>query len=249
MSSGKLNGKAALITGGSRGIGRTTARRFVAEGASVVIADVNDEQGHETVQALEDAGGAARFVRTDVTDADDVQALVDAALDAFGAIDVLVNNAGITRDATLTKMSEAAFDQVVDVNLKGVFNTTKAVVPHMAENGGGRVLNAASIVGRYGNFGQTNYVATKSGVIGMTKTWARELGRDGITVNAVAPGFIETPMVDTVPDKVLNHLVDRTPLDRLGQPEDVANAYCFLASDDAAFITGAVLSVDGGLVL
>lgn len=248
MSSGKLNGKTALITGGSQGIGRATAHRFVEEGASVVLADVNDEAGRDAENALNDIG-SARFVATDVTNADDVQALVDAALDAFGTIDILVNNAGITRDATLTKMSEAAFDQVVDVNLKGVFNTTKAVVPHMAENGGGRVLNAASIVGRYGNFGQTNYVATKSGVIGMTKTWARELGRDGITVNAVAPGFIETPMVDTVPEKVLDHLVDRTPLDRLGQPEDVANAYCFLASDDAAFITGAVLSVDGGLVL
>jgi 3-oxoacyl-[acyl-carrier protein] reductase len=246
---GRLVGKTAIITGGSRGIGRTTARRFVDEGASVVLADVNDEQGREAVQALEDAGGSARFVQTDVTDTEQVQALVDAALDAFGAIDVLVNNAGITRDATLKKMSEEAFDQVVDVNLKGVFNTTKAVVPHMVENGGGCILNAASIVGRYGNFGQTNYVATKSGVIGMTKTWARELGRDGITVNAVAPGFIETPMVNTVPDNVLNHLVDRTPLNRLGQPEDVANAYCFLASDDAAFITGAVLSVDGGLVL
>ena len=246
---GQLTGKTAIITGGSRGIGRATAHRFVEEGASVVIADVNDEQGQETVQALTDAGGAARFVRTDVTDAEQVQALMDAAIDAFGTIDILVNNAGITRDATLTKMSEEAFDQVVEVNLKGVFTTTKAVVPHMAENGSGRVLNAASIVGRYGNFGQTNYVATKSGVIGMTKTWARELGRDGITVNAVAPGFIETPMVDSVPEKVLDHLVDRTPLDRLGQPKDVANAYCFLASDAAAFITGAVLSVDGGLVL
>ncbi len=246
---GQLAGKTAIITGGSRGIGRATARRFVEEGASVVIADVNDEQGQETMQALTDAGGAVRFVRTDVTDTKQVQALMDAAVDAFGTIDILVNNAGITRDATLTKMSEEAFDQVVEVNLKGVFTTTKAAVPHMAENGSGRILNAASIVGRYGNFGQTNYVASKSGVIGMTRTWARELGRDGITVNAVAPGFVETSMVDTVPEEVLNHFVDRTPLDRLGQPEDVANAYCFLASDAAAFITGAVLSVDGGLVL
>jgi 3-oxoacyl-[acyl-carrier protein] reductase len=162
---------------------------------------------------------------------------------------VLVNSAGITRDATLKKMSEEDFDRVVDVNLKGVFNCTKAVLPVMADNGGGRILNAASIVGRYGNFGQTNYVATKSGVIGMTKTWAREFGRDGITVNAVAPGFIDTDMMESVPEKVIDDLTDRTPLGRLGDPEDIANAYCFLASDEAAFITGAVIAVDGGLVL
>jgi 3-oxoacyl-[acyl-carrier protein] reductase len=248
-NAGRLDGKTAIITGGSQGIGRATALRFAEEGASVVVADVNEENGRATVAEIEDAGGEAVFVATDVTEMDDAEALVEAAVDAFGTVDVLVNNAGITRDATLKKMSEEDFDRVVDVNLKGVFNCTKAAVPVMAENGGGRVLNAASIVGRYGNFGQTNYVATKSGVIGMTKTWARELGRDQITVNAVAPGFIDTAMVETVPEKVIGRLEDQTPLGRLGNPDDIANAYLFLASDDAAFITGSVLAVDGGLVL
>jgi 3-oxoacyl-[acyl-carrier protein] reductase len=248
-NAGRLDGKTAIITGGSQGIGRATALRFAEEGASVVVADVNEENGRATVEEIEAAGGEAVFVATDVTEMDDAEALVHAAVAAFGTVDVLVNNAGITRDATLKKMSEEDFDRVVDVNLKGVFNCTKAAVPVMAENGGGRVLNAASIVGRYGNFGQTNYVATKSGVIGMTKTWARELGRDQITVNAVAPGFIDTAMVETVPEKVIGRLEDQTPLGRLGSPEDIANAYLFLASDEAAFITGSVLAVDGGLVL
>ena len=248
-TSSRLDGKTAIITGGSQGIGKATALRFAREGAQVVVADVNDEAGEAVVREIEELGGAARFVRTDVTSRDDAQTLVDAAVDAFGTVDVLVNNAGITRDATLKKMSEEDFDRVVDVNLKGVFNCTKAVLPVMTDSGGGRILNAASIVGRYGNFGQTNYVATKAGVIGMTKTWARELGRDQITVNAVAPGFIDTPMVETVPDNVIGNLEKKTPLGRLGAPEDIANAYLFLASDEAAFITGSVLAVDGGLVL
>jgi 3-oxoacyl-[acyl-carrier protein] reductase len=248
-SEGRLHGKTAIITGGSQGIGKATAKRFTQEGAAVVIADVNEDAGTELAEALSADGAEASFIAVDVTDSDEVQAMVDHAAERFGGVDILVNNAGITRDATLKKMSEDAFDQVVAVNLKGVFNCTKAVLPVMTEAGGGRVLNAASVVGLYGNFGQTNYVATKSGVIGMTKTWARELGRKGITVNAVAPGFIETPMVDTVPQKVLDQLTGRTPLGRLGTPEDIASAYLFLASDDAAFITGAVLSVDGGLVL
>jgi 3-oxoacyl-[acyl-carrier protein] reductase len=201
------------------------------------------------VSSIEDAGGTAAFTKTDVTDLDQAEALAEKTVEQFGGIDVLVNNAGITRDATLKKMSEEAFDQVVDVNLKGVFNCTKAALPHLTESDAGRILNAASIVGRYGNFGQTNYVATKSGVMGMTKTWARELGRDGVTVNAVAPGFVDTDMMETVPDKIIDDLTDQTPLGRLGRPEDIADAYCFLASDAAAFITGAVLAVDGGLVL
>ena len=249
ISSGRLQDKTAIITGGSQGIGRATALRFVEEGATVVLADVNAEAGREAVAAVEEAGGDAHFVETDVSELGQARELAEATVDRYGAIDILVNNAGITRDATLKKMSEEAFDQVVDVNLKGVFNCTKAVVPHMSDNGGGRILNAASIVGRYGNFGQTNYVATKSGVIGMTKTWARELGRDGITVNAVAPGFIDTSMMDTVPEKIIDQLTDETPVGRLGSADDIANAYCFLASDEAAFITGEVLAVDGGLVL
>jgi 3-oxoacyl-[acyl-carrier protein] reductase len=245
----RLHSRVAIITGGGQGIGRTTALLFAQEGASIVVADVNEDEGHETVAAIEDEGGTAIFVKTNVAEIEQAQAMAEAALDAFGQIDILVNNAGITRDATLKKMDEDAFDLVVDVNLKGVFNCTKAVLPHIKESDHGRILNAASVVGLYGNFGQTNYVASKSGVIGMTKTWARELGRKGVTVNAVAPGFVETTMVDTVPDKVMDTLKKKTPLQRLGQPGDIANAYLFLASDEAAFITGTVLSVDGGLVL
>jgi 3-oxoacyl-[acyl-carrier protein] reductase len=245
----RLADRTAIITGGARGIGRATAHRFAAEGAAVMLADVETDAGREAVSSIEDEGGTAAFTETDVTDLDQANAVAEATVERFGGIDVLVNNAGITRDATLTKMSEDDFDAVVDVNLKGVFNCTKAALPHLTESDSGRILNAASIVGRYGNFGQTNYVATKSGVIGMTKTWARELGREDVTVNAVAPGFVDTDMMETVPDKVIDDLTDQTPLGRLGDPEDIADAYCFLASDEAAFITGAVLAVDGGLVL
>ena len=248
-TNGPLTNRTAIVTGGSRGIGRETALRFTARGANIVIADINEEAGECVVSEIEEQGGSALFVETNVADPDATHALASAAADAYGGIDILVNNAGITSDATLAKMGEDAFDRVVDVNLKGVFNCTKAVLPYVTESDHGRILNAASVVGLYGNFGQTNYVATKSGVIGMTKTWARELGRDGVTVNAVAPGFVDTPMVKTVPDKILDSLKGKTPLGRLGRPEDIANAYCFLASDDAAFITGTVLSVDGGLVL
>lgn len=244
-----LSNHVALITGGSRGIGRATALRFAQAGARIVIADVADEAGNETVALLTDQGAEARYVHADVSDRASTDALAEAVLKAFGQIDILVNNAGITRDSTLKKMSGEDFDRVLDVNLKGVFNTTKSVLPAMLEAGYGRILNAASVVGLYGNFGQTNYVASKAGVIGMTKTWARELGRKGITVNAVAPGFIATEMVESVPDKVIDQLKQRTPLGRLGQAEDIANAYCFLASEEASFITGTVLSVDGGLVL
>ncbi|MDT0630130.1 3-oxoacyl-ACP reductase FabG [Rubrivirga litoralis] len=241
-----LEGKVAVVTGGAQGIGRATCERFVRDGARVVIADLAEDAGHELADRL---GGAAVFVRTDVADAESAGGAVQAAVDAFGGLDVLVNNAGITRDATLGKMTGDQFDAVVSVNLKGVYLCTQAALPHLDARGGGAVLNAASVVAHTGNFGQTNYVATKAGVIGMTKTWARELGRKGIRVNAVAPGFVATEMVKTVPEKVLGPLRDKTPLGRLGEPEDVAAAYAFLASDDARFITGAVLNVDGGLVL
>ena len=247
--SNRLAGRTAIVTGGSQGIGQATALRFAREGAQVVVADVNEEAGADTVEAITEAGGTAQFVACNVADRADVDALMASTIEAFGTLDILVNNAGITRDATLKKMDPDDFRAVIKVNLEGVFHCTQAAYPHLSAGEHGRVLNAASVVGLYGNFGQTNYVASKSGVIGMTRTWAREFGRDGITVNAVAPGFIETPMVDTVPDKVLNNLKEKTPLGRLGTAEDIANAYTFLASDDAAFITGAVLSVDGGLVM
>ncbi len=241
-----LDNKVAVITGGAQGIGRATCERFVRDGASVVIADVADEAGAELAEAL---GDKAVFVPTDVTDADSAAAAMQAAVDHFGGLDVVVNNAGITRDATLKKMTGDQFDAVINVNLKGVYLCTQAAVPHLEARGGGAILNAASVVAHNGNFGQTNYVATKAGVIGMTKTWARELGRKGIRVNAVAPGFIATEMVLTVPEKVLDGLRGKTPLGTLGQPDDIAAAYAFLASDDAAFITGTCLNVDGGLVL
>ncbi len=251
----RLKDRVALITGGAAGIGQATALRFAEEGASVVICDVNEELGHQTA-ALLGPGGA--FYRVDVTNRQEVQAWVDDVAARYGRIDILVNNAGILRDAQLVKykdgqvvgqMSEEDFDRVVAVNLKGVFNCTQAVVPSMIRQGGGVILNASSVVGIDGNFGQTNYVATKAGVIGMTKVWARELGRYGIRVNAIAPGFILTDMVRQMPEKVLEGMKARIPLGRLGDPRDIANAYLFLASDEAAYITGAVLRVDGGIVV
>lgn len=245
----RLSGRVAIITGGSQGIGRATAFRFAEEGASVIVADVSEEQGVAIVADLEAQGAQARFVQTDVSQRAQAEALAGQAHAAFGRLDILINNAGITRDARLVKMTEEDFDAVVAVNLKGVFNCTQAVAPYMIEAGYGRILNATSVVGLYGNFGQTNYVAAKAGVIGMTKTWARELGPKGITVNAVAPGFIQTDMVAAVPEKVLEMFREKTPLRRLGTAGDIANAYLFLASDEAAFITGTVLSADGGLVI
>lgn len=245
----RLQGRVALITGGAQGIGRAIAERFAAEGAKIVIIDVVEDKANATVDALKTGGGDALALICDVTDRAQVEQTVQAALDHFGRIDVLCNNAGITRDARLVKMTEEQFDAVIAVNLKGVFNLTQAVAPHMIAQGFGRVITTSSVVGLYGNFGQTNYVATKSGVIGMTKVWARELGPKGITANAVAPGFIATEMVQSVPQEILDRFVKQTPVRRLGEPEDIANAFLFLASDEASFVNGAVLSVDGGLVV
>lgn len=243
----KLKDRVAIITGGGRGIGRATALRFAAEGAAVVIAELDAVAGEKTCSDIEAAGGRALFVQTNVALMKDAERMAEAAIEAFGKIDILVNNAGITRDKSLKKMSEEEFDLVISVNLKGVFNCTKVVAPHMTEAGYGRILNAASIVGVYGNFGQTNYAAAKAAVIGMTKTWMRELGRKGVTVNAIAPGFIETDMIKTIPQEVIKGMVNNTPMQRAGKPEDIANAYLFLASEEASFITGVVLHVDGGL--
>jgi len=241
-----LDNKTALITGAACGIGRATADAFIREGATVVLADVNAEAGQEAAAAL---GDRAHFERLDVTDADAVEAVVGRIVEQHGRLDVLVNNAGIVRDARLVKMTIDEWQAVLDVNLKGVFLCGQAAARVMSEQGSGVILNASSVVGLYGNFGQSNYVATKAGVIGMTKTWARELGRKGVRVNAVAPGFIGTEMVEAMPEKVVAMMADKAPLGRIGRPEDIAEAYVFLASDRAAFITGATLSVDGGLVL
>ncbi len=247
--------RVVLITGGGAGIGKATAERFAESGAKVALCDVNGEAGEAVARTL---GPSARFDRVDVTSRAEVRAWVEKVAAWGGSVDVLVNNAGITRDAQLVKLrggqpvgelSEADFDLVVSVNLKAVFLCTQAVVPAMARQQRGVILNATSAAARNGNFGQTNYVATKCGVVGMTRVWARELGRSGIRVNVVAPGFTATDMVAKMPEKVLEQMRQHTPLGRLGEPRDVANAYFFLASDEASFITGAVLEVDGGLVL
>ncbi len=251
----RLKDKVTLITGGAAGIGKATAERFVEEGAVVAICDVNLEAGAATVQEL---GPRVTFRQVDVTDKVQVRAWVDDVLSMHDRVDVLINNAGIIRDGLLVKMKEGKlikempeddFDLVVEVNLKGVFICTQTVAPQMIRQNGGVILNATSVVGIDGNLGQTNYVATKAGLVGMTKVWARELGRYNIRVNAVAPGFTATEIISTVPEKIIKGMMARTPLGRLGEPRDIANAYAFLASEEASFISGTVLRVDGGIVV
>ena len=251
----RLKDRVALITGGAAGIGKATAKRFLEEGARVVICDVNVDAGEAVVDEL---GGDVEFYQVNVADRQAVQDWVDDVATKYGRVDVLVNNAGVLRDNTLVKvkdgklikqMPEAEFDLVIAVNLKGVFNCTQAVAPYMIKQGSGVILNASSVVGLDGNFGQTNYVATKAGVIGMTKVWARELGRYSVRVNAVAPGFIATEMVMQMPERILESMKARIPLGRMGQPSDIADAYLFLASDEASYISGTVLRVDGSIVV
>ena len=251
----RLKDKVSLVTGGAAGIGKATAERFAEEGARVVICDVDQNTGESVVK---DIGPDVEFYRVDVADKASVVGWIKKVTDHWGRIDVLVNNAGVLRDSLLVKIKEGElvkqmpgddFDLVVEVNLKGVFNCTQAVAPVMIQQGGGVILNATSVVGIDGNLGQTNYVAAKAGVIGMTKVWARELGRYNIRVNAVAPGFTATDILTSMPDNVLAGMKARTPLGRLGQPHDIANAYLFLASEEAGFITAAVLRVDGGIVI
>ncbi len=250
-----MKDKVVVVTGAAAGIGRAVARRFAIEGARVAAWDVSDST--DLTSELEALGGEACFARVDVSKKEAVEAATQAVVDRWGRYDVLINNAGIVRDAQLVKwkdgdvlsvMDDAAFDAVVAVNFKGVFLCARAAVPHMIRGGGGAIVNASSVVGLYGNFGQTNYAATKSAVITMTKTWSRELGKFGIRVNAVAPGFIATEILQAMPQKILDGMVSHTPLARMGRPEEVAEAYLWLASDAASYVTGTVLSVDGGLV-
>ena len=245
----RLNEKVAIITGSAGGIGLATAERFVREGAHVVVADMDERRVSDAIAKLGAAEGRVIGTRVDVTDRASVDRMVASALEVWGRVDCLVNNAGITQDARLVKMSSEQFDRVIDVNLKGVFNCTQAVVDTMILQGSGVIINASSVVGLYGNFGQTNYAATKAGVIGFTKTWARELGPRGIRVAAVCPGFVGTPILESIPDAVLEKMVEKVPLGRLGRPDEIASVYAFLASDDASYINGAVIEVSGGIMM
>jgi 3-oxoacyl-[acyl-carrier protein] reductase len=253
-----LENRFAIITGGANGIGRAAALRFASEGAQVAVWDLVDEAGMNLQAEIQAKGGKARYQHVNVTDEVSVEGSVQELLRDWGSIDILVNNAGILRDAQLVKFKDGEvisrmpvedFDAVISVNLRGVFICTRAVAPVMIRQGYGRIINSSSVAGLHGNFGQTNYVASKAGVIGMTHVWARELGRFNITVNAIAPGFIATDMTRQMPEKILESMVAHTPLHRMGQPEDIANAILFLASEEAAFVTGTVFSVDGGMVI
>jgi 3-oxoacyl-[acyl-carrier protein] reductase len=243
---GRLQNKVSIITGAAQGIGLATALKFAAEGAIVIVCDIRQAGVDAAAAACQQQGAQAQGFVMDVTNREQVDAVMAQVRDRFGRIDVLVNNAGITQDARLVKMTEAQFDRVIDVNLRGVFHCAQAVAETMSAQGSGVILNASSVVGIYGNFGQTNYAATKFGVIGFTKTWARELGPKGVRVNAVCPGFIETPILDTIPAAVKDKMIEKVPLGRLGKPQEIAAVYAFLASDDASYITGQTIYADGG---
>ena len=245
----RLANKVSIITGGAQGIGEATALKFGKEGAKVAVCDVNLPLAQAVADAIVKAGGEALAFKVDVTSSQDIAAMVSAVMAKWGRIDALVNNAGILADSQLKKMSEEQFDRVIDVNLKGTYNCTRAVVDIMLTQGSGTITNASSIVGLYGNFGQTNYAATKWAVIGMAKTWAKELGPKGIRANAVAPGFIATPILSSMPEKVIKMMEEKVPLRRLGKPEEIANAYAWLASDEASYVNGVVIEVSGGCVL
>lgn len=245
----RLENKTCIITGGAQGIGLATALKFAREGARLSLWDLSPRSVDAAVTQCMEAGAEAEGCVVDVTQREMIDSAVARTRERFGSIDVLVNNAGITMDARLQKMTIDQFDKVVDVNLRGVFHCSQAVVDTMVAQGSGVILNASSVVGLYGNFGQTNYAATKFGVIGFTKTWSRELGPKGIRVNAVAPGFIATHILDSIPEKVLAEMKQRVPLHRLGRPEEIAAVYCFLASDEASYVNGAVIEVSGGMTV
>jgi 3-oxoacyl-[acyl-carrier protein] reductase len=245
----KLKDKVAVITGAAQGIGYATARKFLDEGAKVALVDLSPDALQLARSSLKVNGEVVESFAVDVTRRDQLDEMVGRLRSRFGRIDILVNNAGITQDARIQNMTDEQFDRVIDVNLKGTYNSSKAVLAAMLEQGSGVILNASSVVGIYGNFGQTNYAASKFGVIGFVKTWARELGPKGIRCNAVCPGFIATHILESIPQRVLSQLTERVPLKRLGRPEEVASVYAFLASDEASYINGAVIEVAGGLTV
>jgi 3-oxoacyl-[acyl-carrier protein] reductase len=245
----RLMDKVAIITGSARGIGAATALKFAAEGAKVVVCDLDLKAVDGVVAQIVATGGKATGFRVNVTDKASIAEMVRGVMDKYGRIDVLVNNAGIVDDALFRKMTDEQFERVIDINLKGTFNCARAVVDVMLAQNSGVILNASSVVGIYGNFGQSNYAASKFGVIGLAKTWARELGRKGIRANAVCPGFVETTILKSIPEKVMQGMVERVPLGRLAKPEEIANTYAFLASDEASYINGAVIEVSGGMTV
>jgi 3-oxoacyl-[acyl-carrier protein] reductase len=245
----RLKDKVAIITGSARGIGQATALKFAVEGAKVVVCDLDRKAVDEVVAEIVAKGGQSIGFTVNVTNKASIAAMVKGVTDKYGRVDVLVNNAGIVDDAMFRKMSDEQFERVIDVNLKGTYNCARAVVDIMIAQNAGVILNASSVVGLYGNFGQTNYAASKFGVIGLVKTWARELGRKGIRANAVCPGFVETTILKSIPQKVMQAMIDRVPLGRLAKPEEIANTYAFLASDEASYINGAVIEVSGGATI
>lgn len=245
----RLHNQVAIITGGANGIGYAAVERFAEEGAKVVMADYDEATGIDATRKLRDSGYEVTFIQVDVANRESVQRLIDNTVETYGGIDILINNAGITRDAMLAKMEPSDFQQVLDVNLTGVFNCTQSALPHLIAKGKGKIINTSSVSGVYGNVGQTNYAASKAAVIGMTKSWAKELGRKGINVNAVAPGFTRTAMVEKMPENIIEQMKSIVALQRLGVPKDIANAYLFLASSESDYVNGHVLHVDGGIMM
>ena len=241
----KLKEKVAIVTGSAKGIGAATAKKFAAEGAKVAVCDIDMSGVKKTVEDIKENGGEAKGYKVDVTKKEDIKEMVSDLMDEYGKIDVLVNNAGIIKDGQLHKMTDDQFDSVININMRGTYLCTKEVVDIMREQESGVILNTASIVGLYGNFGQTNYAASKFGVIGMAKSWAKELGRKGIRVNAVCPGFINTTILDDMPEKVIKAMEKKVSLGRLGEAEEIANVFAFLASDEASYITGEAIEVSG----
>jgi 3-oxoacyl-[acyl-carrier protein] reductase len=245
----KLKNKVAIVTGAGKGIGETIAKKFALEGAKVMCCARNIEQVNKVVNDIVNSGGEAMGFKVDVSKKADVEAMVKSVLDKYQRIDILVNNAGVIDDAQLKNMNDEQYDKVIDINLKGTYNCARAVVNTMIAQNAGAIINTSSVVGIYGNFGQTNYAASKFGVIGFTKTWAKELGKYNIRCNAICPGFIATSILDPMPAKVIKALEEKVPLKRLGQPEEIANVFAFLASDEASYMNGAILEVTGGLVI
>ena len=245
----KLAGRVALVTGAAQGIGKAVALLLARNGADIVVSDINLEKAEETANEINSIGRKALAVKVDVANWNDVEQMVEVILEKFAKIDILVNNAGITRDKLILRMTDEDWDAVLNVNLKGTFHCTKAVVRHMAKQRSGKIVNIASVVGEMGNAGQANYSASKAGVIGLTKTIAREFAQRGININAIAPGYIETPMTEALPEKAKEELKRLIPMERLGKPEDVAEAVLFLVSEESNYITGQVLNVNGGIYM